>query len=469
MKRCMTALIVGAVLLLTAVGVVPAAHAAPPTPNFGPAIDGYQPYVGQSTCSPTPKPGVVDFRDLLRATYGRADLGIGRDCGVGGQSEHKEGRALDYPFNAFDANQKAQADDLVGWLLATDQHGNTHALARRLGIMYIIWNQRIWEAYRPGAGWQPYGGASPHTDHVHVSFGWPGAQRQTSWWTSAQPQRDRSVGDVTGDGYPDLTAIEADGRLAVYGNGILIPAFGGRPFQGRMWRTDNTNWNQDARSITVAEVTGDGFADFLVLTADQLLVYGNSSRLGNGSPFTTVYRTYGGWGGATNIAAGDVNGDSWADLAATMSNGQLHIYLNTKETGANAWPFRGVSFVYQSGWGADVTDIAIGDVTGDAFGDLLATRTDGTLSVFGNGIRLPAYGGFPFRDRTWLYASGWDQVADIATSDVSGDGFADLMAVTTSGQLQIYGNGIRLPAHEGMPFKNATWTYTGWQGVHHIA
>ena len=46
-------------------------------------------YQGQRACSPTAKPGAVKLRDLLRATYGVADIWIERDCGVGGQSEHK--------------------------------------------------------------------------------------------------------------------------------------------------------------------------------------------------------------------------------------------------------------------------------------------------------------------------------------------------------------------------------------------
>lgn len=160
--------------------------AAPRTPPFGSAIDAYQSYVGQSTCDPTPKPGVVDFRNLVLATYpGTGDYGISRDCNVGGQSEHKEGRAWDWAVNAFDGAQKAQADDLINWLLANDNWGNAHAMMRRLGIMYIIFNQQIFSAYRTSEGWRPYTGSNPHTDHVHFSFGWPGAWAQTTWWTGA--------------------------------------------------------------------------------------------------------------------------------------------------------------------------------------------------------------------------------------------------------------------------------------------
>jgi hypothetical protein len=55
-------------------------------------------------------------------------------------------------------------------------------MARRLGVMYIIYNRRIWASYRAEEGWRPYVGASPHTDHIHFSFSWAGARKQTSYW-----------------------------------------------------------------------------------------------------------------------------------------------------------------------------------------------------------------------------------------------------------------------------------------------
>ncbi|MEU3597441.1 hypothetical protein ABZ714_01695 [Streptomyces sp. NPDC006798] len=154
----------------------------PTTPDFGPEIDDYAAYQGQRTCDPAAKPGVAEFKDLVLATYpSTTNMGISRACGSGGQSEHKEGRAWDWGVSA--ATQAGIANEVLDWLLATDRHGNRHALARRLGIMYIIWNRRIWEAYRADRGWTAYSGPNPHTDHVHLSFGWPGARKETTWWT----------------------------------------------------------------------------------------------------------------------------------------------------------------------------------------------------------------------------------------------------------------------------------------------
>ena len=193
-KPVLAAVVASISLALMPIG---AAQAAPATPSFGAQIDPYSPYDGQSTCEASAKAGPIGVRDLLNATYGTHTAGISRNCD-GSVSEHHEGRALDYHFNYFDAADRAKADDFLNWVLASDQHGNTHAMARRLGVMYIIWDNKIWEAYRPNAGWQPYSGASPHRDHVHISFSWSGAHKQTSWWTQAAPQVGRIGAVVNG-------------------------------------------------------------------------------------------------------------------------------------------------------------------------------------------------------------------------------------------------------------------------------
>ncbi|HEX6869558.1 MAG TPA: hypothetical protein VF163_00545 [Micromonosporaceae bacterium] len=179
-----TGVIAAAVITGASVGAHPV-QAAPATPNFGALIDDYAAGDFQDTCSPTARPGVVDFRDILLASYpGTADWGIVRDCSVGGRSEHKEGRALDWGVSSF--SQMAIANDALNWLMATDKYGNAHALIRRFGIMYIVWNKKIWRAYNSGAGWQDYSCDGTvtdcHQDHMHFSFSWAGADRQTSWW-----------------------------------------------------------------------------------------------------------------------------------------------------------------------------------------------------------------------------------------------------------------------------------------------
>ena len=173
------------------------AAAVPYAPSYHAGIDPYSSYEPESTCSIAPKPGVVAYRDLLIRTYGSRWNNISRACSAS-ISGHEEGRALDYGNLATNATQKAEADALFGWLFATDKHGNKHAMARRLGIQYIQYNNMMWRAYNASAGWQPQmmsGKAcstlgasyktSCHRDHIHTSFSWNGALKKTSYFTGS--------------------------------------------------------------------------------------------------------------------------------------------------------------------------------------------------------------------------------------------------------------------------------------------
>lgn len=182
-------------LFITTTLALPAVAAPdPPTPSFGKAIDAFASYDAQDTCDPTAKPGTASFKDFILKTYPTTgDYGITRACNIGSTSEHKEGRAWDWKVNYFNTAQRDIAETVIDWLLDTDPHGNACANARRLGMMYFIWNSKIWGAYRSPnascatAGWKAYTGSNPHTDHVHISWAWPGAKKQTTWWTAALP------------------------------------------------------------------------------------------------------------------------------------------------------------------------------------------------------------------------------------------------------------------------------------------
>ena len=147
------------------------------------ALDDLAPYQPQTTCSPPAKPGVDGFRRIVLAAFpGTPSYGVSRDCSVGGTSEHKEGRAWDWGVAATSAGDRAAASEVLRWLFRAEPSGRRWAMVRRLGVMYIIYHRRIWASYRAEEGWRPYVGANPHTDHIHFSFSWAGARKQTSYW-----------------------------------------------------------------------------------------------------------------------------------------------------------------------------------------------------------------------------------------------------------------------------------------------
>ena len=156
------------------------------------AVDPLPNYQGQGICDPAAKKGTQAFADLIKATYGSLaySVWIPRDCSIGGRSEHKEGRALDWMINRRVKVERKTAEAFIDWLLATDENGNEFAMARRLGVMYIGWDDRIWESYRQG--WSELKGcfSTPepgydnycHRNHIHISLSWDGAAGQTSFW-----------------------------------------------------------------------------------------------------------------------------------------------------------------------------------------------------------------------------------------------------------------------------------------------
>ena len=194
-----------AVTGLTQAGMAAALPAAPTVvktpavPTSLPAgIETMSPYVPQTSCEWTDKPGSIALGDLLKATYPGTSYGISRPCTGTMDSEHYDGRAVDWMNSIRKPAQAAQATAVLKWLFATDAAGNTYANVRRLGVMYVIWNGQIWGSYNEA--WKPYltCAAHPetswdttcHRDHMHVSLSWAGAEKRTSFWTGAVAAND---------------------------------------------------------------------------------------------------------------------------------------------------------------------------------------------------------------------------------------------------------------------------------------
>jgi hypothetical protein len=154
---------------------------------WGPEIEPLAAFEPQRSCLGGARPAVAAVARLLEQAYPQGrDLGIARSCEAGARSEHKEGRAYDWGVRVTVPGERMAAEELVAWLLATDEHGNDFAMARRLGVMYVIWDGHIWSSSAADAGWRVYRGRSPHTDHVHLSFSWAGAVGATSFWDAAR-------------------------------------------------------------------------------------------------------------------------------------------------------------------------------------------------------------------------------------------------------------------------------------------
>jgi len=153
---------------------------------------GYQP---QTTCKQKPKAGVLMLADWLVARGGGYGP-ISRPCAGSSTSEHKESRAFDWLLDARSDTDQALAAALLDEILAPDDLGEPHALARRMGIMYVIWNDRMYASYDGfvakdylSSGCRSKRTCSPtlrHRDHMHISLTRQGARGTTSWY-AVQP------------------------------------------------------------------------------------------------------------------------------------------------------------------------------------------------------------------------------------------------------------------------------------------
>jgi len=118
-------------------------------------IEPMAPYEPQAICEPAAKPGTVALADLIRSRWPGTWTSISRACDVGGRSEHKDGRAIDVGgVSAFNST-RARADSILRWLFDADADGHRFANARRLGLMYLVWDSRIWVANEADRGCSP--------------------------------------------------------------------------------------------------------------------------------------------------------------------------------------------------------------------------------------------------------------------------------------------------------------------------
>jgi stage II sporulation protein D len=232
-----------------------------------------------------------------------------------------------------------------------------------------------------------------------------------------------SPGDFTGDGKADIVAVTGSGDMYLYrGNGQGGFTGGGTKI-GAGWGF--------AKVFSPGDFTGDGKSDILAITigGDMYLYRGN----GVGG-FTGVgTRIGGGWGFVKVFSPGDFTGDGKADIVAITIGGDMYLYRGNGVGGFAA----GVGTRIGGGWGF-VKVFSPGDFTGDGKADIVAITIGGDMYLYrGNGA-----GGFAAGTGTRI-GGGWGFTKVFSPRDFTGDGRADVVGITISGDMYLYpGNGL---------------------------
>jgi len=193
----MRALLVAAAVSLCTAAATLAGPAVADVDGGGLPVEDYASYQPQTTCAKKPKPGTVALGQWLVATYGGAGGAVNRPCSGSSTSEHKDGRAIDWTLNAEDPADRALAEEFLAAAFATDAEGNEHALARRMGIMYVIWNDHMYSAWEHFDS-ERYLSSScrskrkcsktlRHRDHMHISLSKAGGKGLTSFYVDLVP------------------------------------------------------------------------------------------------------------------------------------------------------------------------------------------------------------------------------------------------------------------------------------------
>jgi hypothetical protein len=184
-------------------------------------------------------------------------------------------------------------------------------------------------------------------------------------------------------------------------------------------------------AFSPGDFTGDGKADVLAVTGGgDLYLYRGNGLGGFTGPGTKIGP---GWNiFAQAFSPGDFTGDGKADVLAVTYSGDLYLYRGNGRGG-----FTGPGTKIGSGWNIFAKVFSPGDFTGDGKADILAETITGDLYLYhGNGL-----GGFT--GGSTKIGSGWNIFARMFShGDFTGDAKADILAIAGNGDLYVYrGNG----------------------------
>ncbi len=231
---------------------------------------------------------------------------------------------------------------------------------------------------------------------------------------------DVAIGDVNGDGKPDLVVASFgfNTAVSVLKNTSII---GNISFAGKVYFAAG----KYPSSVSIGDMDGDGKPDLVVANdaTNMVSVYRNTGNNGTISfaakvDFATGYYPL-------SVSIGDLDDDGKPDLAIanTGSNTTFSVFRNTSNSGTISFAPK-VDFIT----GSSPISVSIGDTDGDGKPDLVvANNDDNTVSVFRNSSNR---GSVSFANKV-DFTTGLHPYS-VTFGDMDGDGKPDL-AVSNSG------------------------------------
>lgn len=223
-----------------------------------------------------------------------------------------------------------------------------------------------------------------------------------------------AAGDLDGDGVADVIATP-HGPAAVNGH---VKAFKGStgaelasffPFDGF----------SGGISVAAGDVNNDGFADFVAAPDSTQATNGHVKVFdGRDGSLVRSFFAFQGFQGGVNVAAGDVDGDGFSDMAVVAGpGGNGHVKVFSGQTSSEL-----ASFFAFPGFQGGVS-VAAGDINGDGRADII------TGAGAGGGPHVKAFDGVTgdLLLSFFAYTPAFTGGINVAVGDVNSDGLADII------------------------------------------
>jgi FG-GAP-like repeat/Bacterial Ig-like domain (group 3) len=283
-----------------------------------------------------------------------------------------------------------------------------------------------------------------------------------------------AIGDVNGDGRPDLIMANECQSSGNCDNGGVSVLLGNG--DGTFQQAVSYSAGYVPVAVKIGDLNGDGHPDLIVANQYQCnnctdggvsVLFGN----GDGTFQAPVSYTSGALA-ATSVAVDDLNGDGHPDLVVTneyqcqsCGTGRVSVLLNQGDGTFKA------PVTYNAG-GYAALSVAVGDVNGDGKPDLIATSLCKHSYNCVNGIVQVLLGNDDGTFRLGAsYSSGGYGASSVVTADVNGDSKLDLVVGNTCkspSNCSIGGVSVLLGNGDGT-FQNAVAHSSGGENATSIA
>jgi FG-GAP-like repeat/Abnormal spindle-like microcephaly-assoc'd, ASPM-SPD-2-Hydin/FG-GAP repeat len=219
-----------------------------------------------------------------------------------------------------------------------------------------------------------------------------------------------AVGDLTGDGKPDIAVTQNNGMVVLLNNGSGI--FGTATYY------DNALGHSSEIGIAIGDVNGDKKNDILTSTQYGDVVLFENQGSGTFALKGSIGKAGGGGQSSWLIAMADINGDKKMDLVVSDWYGEIWTFYGKGNGTFTAGPVYPAQY-----WENGPDNMILADFNGDGVldifkpvegqtwdGEVILGRSDGTFQM------NQAYG--------WTLPPG--NGGNLVTADFNGDGFPDV-------------------------------------------